>query len=268
MARSQNRSKAVRKIQRMVLRKLGVPGLVVAVLVGLGFSFFDEGGDAAWAPSVSYASAEVGDGFPKHFDQAKDMVRDVHKNNRVEIYCGCEFDARSAIGSDCPIQTTSYENRAGRIEWEHVVPASDFGRARPCWKEGGRGHCEDQDPQFRMMHADPHNLWPAVGSLNAVRSNHRFGMVPRASTNQFGPCGFKIEERVVEPPDAAKGKVARSYLYMRDTYGHPIGSTQLRIFEAWDRQFPPTNWELQRNRKIASIAGVENRFISRYEQGG
>ncbi|MDI5303729.1 endonuclease, partial [Salmonella enterica subsp. enterica serovar Anatum] len=45
-------------------------------------------------------------------------------------------------------------NRARRIEWEHVVPAWQFGHQRQCWQDGGRKNCA-KDPVYRKMDA-PH----------------------------------------------------------------------------------------------------------------
>ena len=42
------------------------------------------------------------------------------------------------------------------------------------WKDGGRKACS-KDPIFNKMEADMHNLVPAIGELNADRSNFRYG---------------------------------------------------------------------------------------------
>ena len=61
----------------------------------------------------------------------------------------------------------------------HVMPAENFGRHLSCWKEGGRKACK-KDPIFNEMEADMHNLVPAIGELNADRSNYKF-----AALNDF-----------------------------------------------------------------------------------
>ncbi len=38
----------------------------------------------------------------------------------------------------CGYKVRKNENRARRIEWEHVVPARQFGHQRQCWQDGGR----------------------------------------------------------------------------------------------------------------------------------
>ena len=41
------------------------------------------------------------------------------------------------------------------------MPAENFGRHLPCWKEGGRKAC-NKDKLFNQMEADMHNLVPAT----------------------------------------------------------------------------------------------------------
>lgn len=67
--------------------------------------------------------------------------------------------------------------RAKRIEWEHIMPAYNFGRHLPCWKKGGRKVCQN-DPVFQKMEADKQNLVPAIGEINGDRSNFRYAQAP------------------------------------------------------------------------------------------
>ena len=88
--------------------------------------------------------------------------------------------------------------RARRIEFEHVVPAENFGRQFTCWRDGspecinsknkaykGRKCCEKSSTKFRIMQADMHNLQPAIGELNADRSNYRYDF-ELAAPGQYG----------------------------------------------------------------------------------
>jgi len=47
----------------------------------------------------------------------------------------------------------------------HVVPAWEFGHQLQCWQDGGRKNCGKNNPQFKKMEADLHNLVPAVGAV-------------------------------------------------------------------------------------------------------
>ena len=62
----------------------------------------------------------------------------------------------------------------------------------------------------------------------------------------------QISDPRFEPPDAAKGEVARAALYMAATYPRRYrpDPAQRRLFEAWDAAFPVSHWECQRARRI------------------
>lgn len=67
------------------------------------------------------------------------------------------------------------------------------------------------------MQSDMYNLYPTVGSVNTTRSNKRYSELSHQSYF-FGSCEAKIYKNRFEPPDRAKGQVARAALYMGDVY--------------------------------------------------
>lgn len=100
-----------------------------------------------------------------------------------------------------------YEKRAKKVEWEHVVPAENFGRTFVEWREGnhacvnskgkafkGRRCAEKVNTEYRHMQADMFNLYPAIGAVNALRSNYNFTMLP-GEASDFGSCEMKIENK-------------------------------------------------------------------------
>lgn len=184
------------------------------------------------------------------------------------MYCGCAFDQSKRVSPNCGVKSDTYANRIGRIEWEHVVPVSDFGRQlfRSCYNDSpsgtsGRQHCRDTDPEFARAEGDPWNLIPAIGTLNAVRSNYRFGEVP-GEPRAFGVCDFEISEdgagRFVEVPESVKGDVARAYNYMSWRYGYRIGRSQKSLLEAWAALDPVDEWERIRAQRIFEVTGMPN----------
>jgi deoxyribonuclease-1 len=209
---------------------------------------------------------------PQSFDQAKAELKkyvyfDQNMKNQ-EFYCGCNWQWVGASGgridhASCGYQVRKQQNRADRIEWEHIMPAHSFGQQRQCWQKGGRKNCVENDPVFRAMEADMHNLAPAVGEVNADRSNFRFGVLP-SSPYQHGACNVKIDfkQRVTEPRDEIKGMIARTYFYMHDRYNLRMSDQQRRLMQAWDKRFPVTAWEIERNRRIAARMGHGNPFVS------
>lgn len=203
------------------------------------------------------------------------MASRVYHDVRVDRYCGCTYDNNLRVDlKTCPMKTDQFKNRQDGIEWEHVVPASDFGRQRPCWRNtpqgtSGRDHCGRVDETYRVIEADPHNLIPVIGALNGIRSNYRFGMVSAGTEDPLvSGCGFKVGReaggRFIEPPDEVKGEIARIYFYMGDRYGHRIGRSQRRVFDAWNRQFPPDAFEIERDQRLAAATGLSNPFVGLY----
>ncbi|WP_161827435.1 endonuclease [Steroidobacter agaridevorans] len=210
---------------------------------------------------------------PATFDEAKVALRgsvyhDQSRNSGVgSAYCGCDWEWVGRSGGridtrSCGLQVRADAERAMRLEWEHVVPAHSFGQQRKCWQEGGRKRCVADDPVFRMMEADMHNLVPSAGELNADRSNFRFGLLP-ATPKRHGACDFKVDfkARIVEPRDDVKGMFARIYFYMHDRYDLRMSDQQQRLLMAWDKKYPATAWELERDRRIARIVGHSNPFV-------
>lgn len=208
---------------------------------------------------------------PQTFEQAKAETRQFVYHDQTKagtFYCGCEWQWAGRSGGrvdleSCGYQIRSQENRAVRIEWEHVVPASNFGRARQCWQNGGRKNCNATDPVFNAMEADLHNLTPSIGEINANRSNYNFGMLP-STPKQHGACDFKVDfkGRTAEPRDEVKGRIARIYFYMHDRYNIRMSKQQQQLLMAWDKQFPVTERERERDRRIASRMGHNNPFVT------
>jgi len=208
---------------------------------------------------------------PQHFNQAKKLLREQvyhDRNNEGDSYCGCQWQwvgqsGGRVIHNSCAYEVRAQPVRAARIEWEHVVPAWEFGHQRQCWQEGGRQHCKSTDPVFRVMEADMHNLTPIVGEVNADRSNYRFAMLPNAAP-LHGACPFRVDFSVrrAQPPASFRGAAARIYFYMADRYNLRISRQQEQLFMAWHKQHPVTAWETERDHRIAAIMGHNNPFVT------
>lgn len=88
-----------------------------------------------------------------------------------------------------------------------------------------------------------YNLYPAIGAVNALRSNYNFVMLP-TTPSSFGSCEMKIESRKAEPPVNARGRIAHTYLYMSETYlKFNLSKQQSQLMSAWDKQYPVSDWE-------------------------
>lgn len=210
---------------------------------------------------------------PATFTEAKIVAKqkvylDQADSDMGELYCGCKWTwvgkSGGRIDADsCGLKTRKQETRAERTEWEHIVPAWTFGHQRQCWQNGGREHCVDDDPVFRAMEADLFNLYPSVGEVNGDRSNFNYGMASGVAP-QYGQCKTKVDfgQRAAEPRDEAKGLVARTTFYMFDRYELNMSRQQQQLLMAWDKQYPVTAWETERNKRIAAIMGHANPFVT------
>lgn len=182
------------------------------------------------------------------FSTAKRHLIKTLPENAKSLYCGCDIKKQgkklTPDPSNCgyiPRNTLTSSGkvnvRALRIEWEHIVPAWEFGHQLQCWQNGGRKNCRKVSAKFRKMEADINNLAPAIGEINADRSNYRFGMLSENAT-QYGRCQVKVnfKQRVVEPPFYARKRIADTYAYMQKTYGLKISAKQQKLFDAWQKQ--------------------------------
>ena len=217
------------------------------------------------------------------FSKAKKLLeKQVYNNHRKTLYCGATFDAKKKVTPLPGFTTTKYVKRAKNVEWEHVVPAENFGRTYSEWRDGhkqcinskgkafkGRRCAEKVNTEYRYMQADMFNLYPAIGAVNALRSNYNFTMLP-AVKSDFGSCAMKIDSRKAEPPEIARGKIARTYLYMEGAYKrYSMSKSQRQLMTAWDKIYPVDAWECTSAKKIASLQKSENNVVKiRCEAGG
>ncbi|MCD1127762.1 deoxyribonuclease I [Jinshanibacter sp. LJY008] len=209
--------------------------------------------------------SEIAD--PISFSKAKQLAIEIHRGMSQSFYCGCSIQWFGRKGvpdlEACGYQIRKNVERAGRIEWEHVVPAWQLGHQRLCWQKGGRKNCT-QDPIYNVMETDLHNLQPAIGEINYDRSNFQFGQWNGPAT-QYGQCQMKVDfkSKTVEPPERARGVIARTYFYMRDRYHFRLSKQQTELFNVWNMFYPVTEWECERNQRILKVQGNDNPYVSK-----
>lgn len=238
---------------------------------------------ALFSVAPSFADTIPGNITNQSFSKAKkSLFQEVFFDHQRSFYCGSEFDDRGKIA----FHTGGYQPRkegarAYRIEWEHIVPAQAFGQSFSEWRNGhpecvdskgksfkGRNCAGKKSIPYRYMEADMHNLVPAIGELNGLRSNYSFAMIPGGKSG-FGACEMKIESRKAEPPAAVRGDIARTYFYMNAAYpGRGVISNKNRkLFQAWDRGDPVDAWECQRSKRVEMLQGNANPFVKNSCQG-
>ncbi|RXJ72297.1 deoxyribonuclease I [Veronia nyctiphanis] len=204
---------------------------------------------------------------PQSFSKAKRLAVEIYQSHPTSFYCECPITWQGKKGipelDACGYKVRKQQKRASRIEWEHVVPAWQMGHQRQCWQNGGRKACSKKDLTFRLMEADLHNLVPAIGEVNGDRSNFRFSQWNNAKGANYGQCSVKVDfkQRVAEPPQQSRGAIARIYKYMYKEYDFRLAKAQVQLMNAWDKTYPVTAWECERDRKIAAIQKNHNPFV-------
>ena len=220
------------------------------------------------------------------FSKSKKQLRKIYQGHQTTIYCDCKYNYkdkknmidRKSCGYKPRNERTKKGNvnqRARRIEWEHIIPAENFGRQFSCWRNGdskcvnkkgksykGRKCCTKVNKKYRIMQADMHNLFPAVGELNADRKNFRFDF-KEAKSGRYGACEFNVlfKEKKAKVRKEIRGVIARDYLYFNKQYGMKLSKQELRKYKVWNKQYPADEWEIEKNKRIGTIQGNSNEFI-------
>lgn len=227
--------------------------------------------------SVAFSAANYKGNYSiDSFNKAKKLLeRHVVYDQRTTIYCGVKFDEHKNTILPSGFESPVHPKRAGKIEWEHVVPAENLGQTFSEWRSGhpdcvdskgksfkGRKCAEKVNKEFRYMQSDMYNLYPAVGSVNADRGNKNFEAMAKSVPSKFGVCEMKIMGNKAEPPARARGAVARTYKYMEYAYPrYQMSSAQRRLMDAWDKQYPVEQWECTRALRIERLQRNENPFV-------
>lgn len=163
------------------------------------------------------------------------LMGEVYQQGGETLYCQRNFDQDSRVRTDY-----IYPERRMRDHFDCRV-------RRLCLRDEG---------YVAAVH-DLHNLYFVRRSVEIERRGTRFGEIPGDPDEN---CGHRVAFQTFEPPDHAKGPVARAMLYMHVRHELPIiGSSSMML--RWAREFPPTEEERMRNDRIETIQGNRNPFI-------
>ena len=120
------------------------------------------------------------------------------------------------------------------------------------------------------MRADLHHMLPVFVYPNSIRGRFPIGEVA-GKVEYRNRAGAKLGGGVFEPPDAAKGRIARSLLYFFVRYHTrkilPRGrmkrfwNSQIETYLRWNSEFPPTAAERRRDTKVEAHQGNRNPFV-------
>lgn len=220
-----------------------------------------------------YSYSESGNRKIESFSNAKKILRNIYSTHHLSFYCEAKYDYQERVCLPIGFNTSRYKARAHKVEWEHVVPAENFGVTFSEWRTGhklcihkgkkfkGRRCAEKVSREYRLMQADMYNLYPVIGAVNALRRNYNFQLLPNTPSS-FGSCQMKISGNHAEPPPQARGAIARTYLYMQANYPrYRMSIQQEKLMKAWDRQYPVNAWECTRSKRIEEVQGNPNDFV-------
>jgi deoxyribonuclease-1 len=226
----------------------------------------------AWLPLHANASQ-----ISSSFSKAKQkLYKLVYQNQGETFYVNCSWQKKKVDLTSCNLQnsfSTKESKRAKRTEAEHVIPASWLykknGKFRQCYldakaqRTSARKHCQRNDEEYRSAHNDLVNLRPAVGAINAARSNKPFAEKlsgKRETTYRGNRKNITISSRVVIPDVKIRGDVARIALYMQRTYGATYSKRQKELFSKWNLEDPVSNQEVDLAKKINQLQNTD--FLS------
>lgn len=203
------------------------------------------------------------------------------------IYCQAKFNKNKKILNINDYTSNKHITRK-KLEWEHIVPAQDFGKNFVEWTYGdtaciekaisGRACANSLNNNYKYMQADLYNIYPAIGFINAKRSNFPFKDGDTRVTqimsfaesfindkkSEFNTCSVVIENKSIIPPNYAKGVIARTYLYMASTYRkYRLTNQQKRLFKKWNESYPVTKDECHRAKLISKLQGNHNKIVQK-----
>lgn len=234
-----------------------------------------EGASSSDALEAKVLASNQGNTKITSFSRSKKELLALHEGHAKTFYCGCSYSQDKSINLEsCGYKVRKSKSRASRVEYEHVMPASHFGRKLDAWTKGhddcvrsgrpykGRQCAERASKLFKLMQADMYNLQPAIGEVNGDRSDAVIAELD-GEPREYGRCDVEVRDGKVEPAPSIRGDVARTYLYMEWAYPglELISADDRAMLERWSAQDPVDDWERERAKRIQRLQGNANPFI-------
>ncbi len=198
---------------------------------------------------------------PKKQSTEKALLQ-IYNTHRQTFFCEESFSTKGHTHKE---QT--------KIKWMSLVSSKEYAKNLLCYQEKicinkngetfkGLRCCDQQDPVYQRMKKDLHNLVPELPLLKKQRGNHHFGLCLESGEIIKG-CQIKLDKKnkTIEPSEALRGMIARTYLYMAQTYPFTLDEKEKALYLAWHQAYPPTPWERERNRRIKEVQGNGNPYI-------
>lgn len=195
---------------------------------------------------ISFSAFSDQTQFPKYGDARKVFWKKLYSDTHESLYCKKTFHGKSGFNI------------------EHVFAAAWMKESIPKCRRKNRKECRRISPRFNLMEADLHNMYPTLTTVNSARGSYIFTELDGEYVKQ--DCPLEMGDRAVEPPEYAKGRVARAILYMTNEYSINLDkASNSPGFEnellRWHCEFPPTPTEIIRNDKIFNLQRTSNPFV-------
>lgn len=207
---------------------------------------------------------------PKPLSQRQftNYLQTIYQDHRITFFCEQPFSEEGNIHSRHCKNCASINTP---IQWMPIVSKHQFARHLNCYREKlcmskngqlfkGLRCCKESDLTYQKMDMDLHNYVPE-GELKSQRKRYRFGLIPNKIEIQG--CHFYVDKKnkIIEPSPKNRGMIARTFLYMHDTYHIPLSQEEKILYQEWHQQYAISNWERLRNEKISAIQGNSNHYI-------
>lgn len=203
----------------------------------------------------------------------------IYRSDRISLFCRQPFDEDGILSAGQPekLDDSLIRKDKNKIIWAQVVAPKILAANRPCYlhsvcmnKKGqrfkGLNCCKQNDNLYNIMTRDLHNRIPVTAKVAGVMKQYQFDRIANAleETIHSPACGITLypKQKIMTPADFMKGRIARAYLYMQDTYGLSLPQSQRELFEKWHLGYPPSMQERQANKAIYQIQGNLNPYIS------
>lgn len=177
--------------------------------------------------------------MPATAQDAEDvLLKSVYAGGGKTLYCATDFKPGDRLKVDFIYSEKQLLRHFGCIT------------ARQCASKSG----------FPEVAGDLHNLFPIERSVDLDRRGSLFGDLPEDVETR--KCGYQLSFQTFDPPDAAKGDIARTMIYMHVQHKLPLVGP-LEMYQRWSKLDPPDAQEKKRNDTIARIQGNRNPYIDK-----
>lgn len=200
---------------------------------------------------------------------AKPILLQLYQDHPHTFFCEQTFSKSGVLNKHHLKQQAMVDET---VAWMHLVPIKQLAPffacyQQPCLDKHGKRHqgvrcCQKQDKQFQRMLNDLHNVVPETRTLKSLRNRYTFGEFTHEPPKKSS-CHFYVDKKIkqLEPAPSKRGMIARTYLYMKDTYPLRLTDEEMALYLKWHQQYPVTAQERERNEKIFTLQGIKNHYV-------